>query len=1258
VWLGDILDSRFVIERPVGHGGMATVFYALDRQAGVPVAVKWMHEEYAGWEERFAREASILSRIAHPAVVRYIASGRSGAGEPYLVMEWLSGEDLASRIRRGSLSIADSLLVVQRAAEGLACAHRLGIVHRDVKPSNLFLPKGEPARLKVVDFGIARSGSSKATLTRTGAVVGTVGYMAPEQARGSKDVDARADVFSLGCVLFEALTGTAAYAGPSPLAVLSKLLQDEIPRPSALRGDVPDDLDELVLLMLSKDPSRRPADLAVLAEQVAQLAQRAHDGGESGPRRGPSAAVPDVERRAVSLLYARGDALLEKAIPELARAFDGEVEKLPEDTWLVAFKSGHSAMDRTQHAAACALALRDSGLSRAALVTSRADTDARSQVGPALERGLALLAAELDAPVATVLIDDVTSSLVESTFELETNGSFVTLVARKADFGSGRLLMGQPTPFVGREKDLSILNATLEDCLEENAARVSWVTAAPGLGKSRLLSEFVGRIRSRGDVKLLRARGEVGAGAPLALVRQLVRSGTGAARDLSTDEQASRLEAAVAEVCTAERARPVAEFLAELLALELPGTASPALRAARADPESLATLLPGALAEWLDAERAKHCLVITIDDLHWVDVSSVELLVRCVRRGKGALFVLVASRPEGIEMHRALASLDATHVLRLVGLGARSAARLVKAVVPSLADDDVERLVELADGNAFFLEELIRARASGRTSELPQTVLAVAESRLDSLEPAARRVLRAASVVGERFEVAALEGIVGDAALVDEWLDILTQREFLVAATDTRVGRELSFRHALLREAAYSQLASDERRALHAVTARWLEQQAQADPVRLANHWELAGEASHAVTWITRAAEAALDASDADTARKLTTRGFALGASGMERGKLKLVERASATSADEAFRAASEAVELFPDGSDRRFQALTQALFAGIGLGGHGLAELLPRAIAHVEGPLPPTAGVAFGLAELCAMLIGAAQHPLAERVLQRFEAIAGGSEGEPIVLAHLFATQVFVRLNCRDSLEGALTAGRAAHEFAKQVGTARAAYVGHFPLGLALAFTGAFDVARAMLDDALAKLRGTFYESYVTASLVFVLEQAGQHEGAEQLAKAPMERGGMDGLSVGSMLLSGTLGARRAADATRLAAMLDARAAPFPGFRAMVCAAQAAAALAASDNQRALELTEEGLQGARVGYAAPWLLASLRLSRAKALMALARLPEARVAIREARERILATRDSIEDLSIRAGYVSAFADARETLSLANEWEAS
>lgn len=202
---GTLYANRFEIDKPAGSGGMGTVYRARDCYSGDIVALKLMHAgtSSAGEAERFLREAQLLSELSHPGIVAHIAHGQTPDGQRFLAMEWLDGEDLGHRLLRGPLLVSDCVRLIERVSEALAIAHQRGIIHRDLKPTNLFLVGGDPARVKILDFGIARRVATSHAMTRTGMVIGTPEYMAPEQARGIRELLPAADMFSLGCVLYE-----------------------------------------------------------------------------------------------------------------------------------------------------------------------------------------------------------------------------------------------------------------------------------------------------------------------------------------------------------------------------------------------------------------------------------------------------------------------------------------------------------------------------------------------------------------------------------------------------------------------------------------------------------------------------------------------------------------------------------------------------------------------------------------------------------------------------------------------------------------------------------------------------------------------------------------------------------------------------------------------------------------------------------------------------------------------------------------------
>jgi len=245
---------------------MGTIYEAWDDARGVPVALKTWRPAADADQRRSARlfrEAQALSQVRSPAVVAYVDHGTSSECSAFLVLEWVPGETLSQRLTAPGVSPADVVRLVRRIAEGLAALHARGIVHRDLKPANVMLPERDVASAVIVDLGVARLGG-ESDLTRTGAHLGTPRYMAPEQIRSARTVDGRADVFALGCILLEALTGRPAFDGDETVAVVSRILFEPAPVPTARRSDLPRELDDVVRVMLARDPALRPTAKAVI----------------------------------------------------------------------------------------------------------------------------------------------------------------------------------------------------------------------------------------------------------------------------------------------------------------------------------------------------------------------------------------------------------------------------------------------------------------------------------------------------------------------------------------------------------------------------------------------------------------------------------------------------------------------------------------------------------------------------------------------------------------------------------------------------------------------------------------------------------------------------------------------------------------------------------------------------------------------------------------------------------------------------------
>ncbi|MBK7074000.1 MAG: serine/threonine protein kinase [Myxococcales bacterium] len=269
--------GEYRVERKIGEGGMGTVYGAIHPVIGKRAAIKLLRAELSmnpEAVERFLGEARAVNQIGHPNIVDVFSFGALPDGRRYFAMEWLHGESLAGRLDRdGGLPLVEALPILDQVVAALAAAHERGIVHRDLKPDNVFLceVRGEAPRVKLLDFGIAKLVGEPLGIkrTKTGALMGTPGYIAPEQARG-EEVDTRADIYALGCMAFELLTGRLPFISDSAMVVITKHLTEDPPAPSAVEGgeDLPPEIDGLVLSMLAKDRAQRPG----LADVRARLA--------------------------------------------------------------------------------------------------------------------------------------------------------------------------------------------------------------------------------------------------------------------------------------------------------------------------------------------------------------------------------------------------------------------------------------------------------------------------------------------------------------------------------------------------------------------------------------------------------------------------------------------------------------------------------------------------------------------------------------------------------------------------------------------------------------------------------------------------------------------------------------------------------------------------------------------------------------------------------------------------------------------------
>ncbi|MEW5985812.1 MAG: protein kinase [Chloroflexota bacterium] len=261
--------GRYVIERELGQGGMAVVYLARDPAVGRQVAVKVLPRQFTfdpAFRARFRREAEVIAALEHPAIVPVYDFGEDD-GQPYLVMRYMPGGSLADRIRRGPMPLPEAVAILERLAPALDEAHRQGIVHRDLKPGNILFDQYDQPYL--ADFGIVKLAEGQTTsLTATGGIIGTPAYMSPEQARGNVELDGRSDVYSLGVILFEMLTGTVPYHNDTPMGLAMMHVLEPVPRIRAVKPDLPVGCEGVIGRALAKERTERYPTAGALAAAV------------------------------------------------------------------------------------------------------------------------------------------------------------------------------------------------------------------------------------------------------------------------------------------------------------------------------------------------------------------------------------------------------------------------------------------------------------------------------------------------------------------------------------------------------------------------------------------------------------------------------------------------------------------------------------------------------------------------------------------------------------------------------------------------------------------------------------------------------------------------------------------------------------------------------------------------------------------------------------------------------------------------------
>ncbi|MFO0644000.1 MAG: protein kinase [Polyangiaceae bacterium] len=862
--------SAYIPVDVAGRGAASTVFRGVDASSGAHVAVKRIASPDAPARARLAREIAALSAVRHDAVVSFVDEGETPEG-PFVVMTWVDGPTLRERLDEGPLAEAEWFSLAVRLCEGLGAIHAAGLVHRDVKPANVVLPGGDPGRAVIVDLGLART-EADASITQTGLCVGTPAYMPPEQARGERGISPAADIFSLGAVLYQCASGEPPFRGTNAIAVLAKLLTLRHEPLRARVSWVPSWLDALVAQMLSRRPETRPRSVEAVR---AALEARA----EASAAEGDVIDARDTELRPMSVLFARvivgevrpSDETETDIVPDdearividVCERFGGRALRLSTGGVVAFFAQGSAARDFASLAARAALALREV-VPRARVVVTTG-TVLASEVADevpqdAADAAMRLLGAD---PRPMVVIDEVTRALVGERFDVVDEGGLLGLQGVRRNAPPGPRVRGRDVPIVGRELELAQLELAVDHAVSSAEPLAMLVVGPPGSGKSTLEGALAQRLSVRPEVRLVRARADaLRREVPYAYLGELLAarySPEGAPRDF-------------ASLVAAMVAWGVEPSVAEGI-----GAALGPPDIARHDPASARARLVEGLSVSL-ARDTERLTVVLADDVHWADTPSLAVLAAAVAK-VSERFVFVGFSRVGTSELAAPPFADlGLREVRVGKLTPRAAEALVRAVAPdlSLPSPALRPIVEVADGNPLYLEELARSALSGPFEGLRAegSLLTILQARCVAVGAVERRVLRAASVLGESFEETELVDVLDvlEPAVVREALSELERQELLARRVDEGPRR---FRHALVRDAAYSLLTEQELVAFHGRAFDVLSGRGIGSAAELARHAEGAGRLEIAATQWVRSAEEWLAANDMARAIEVVRRALA-----------------------------------------------------------------------------------------------------------------------------------------------------------------------------------------------------------------------------------------------------------------------------------------------------------------------------------------------------------------------------------------------
>lgn len=878
--------GRYRIDRKIASGGMGSVYQAWDSRLNRDVALKFLHPHFAldiTAKQRFIREAHAVSKLNHPNICTIHDVGESDNGEQYIVMELCEGTRLDQLIDMNGLSYGSIFNITNQLCDGLTVAHEKDILHRDLKPQNIIIDKNE--NVKLLDFGIAKVIDREST--KTSQAVGTIAYMSPEQFKAGKQ-DTTADIWALGALFFEMITGTLPFQGNSQPEIMHAIFSQNRPSLISLGCDLPITFEEFFDRALAHHPEHRFNSMQSFKSGVADLALFFREGSSYNEtpryasrhidRNNNSGVSSQNERRNVTVLHFRTIAdnidpeeraqsiiQLDDIFKKIIRRFgahqfsngSGELSayfgypKADEHSTIQGVRCAvglKEALQRRQISTSTVALKAQIGVHTDVLITRETNTTGELELlgeGPAIAQNLSFNAAP-----DQILISQSTAKLVAGFFatnELQTSFGPVFEVLRESRAQSKFDVAVEAglSPISGRIHELGMLKESWQQTLE-GEGRVMAISGDPGIGKSRLVYELKQEIAHSAEAWLVECQcSPYETNSTLYPVIRYFREDVLEFNDaLSQEEKQSRVEGFLVEYdFSDEDVTILSDFF---------GAPLPAMTQNLISPEQRQIRIFAGLARLLKQRASLQPILVIFEDLHWADLSTNKLIQQLLSDSLPPnVMLLMTFRPQFKPQW--LISEHVTH-LAVQRLSKQQSTLLINNIIVErhLPDTVRSAILGKSDGNPLYIETLTRSVCeSGPDSieTIPNSLQDSLMARLDQLGPA-KSTAQFAAVIGREFDLDLLAQSTG-ISVEQTQIEIKQLVTAQLVIAPQRKGDKYRFKHALVRDAAYDSLLKADRRLIHAKIAEKLAHNQQSSAALLATHYAAAGLHSQAAkSWL------------------------------------------------------------------------------------------------------------------------------------------------------------------------------------------------------------------------------------------------------------------------------------------------------------------------------------------------------------------------------------------------------------------------